>query len=47
MAPNTRWVSLNQSENLDPSYKPDLDFWVVMEGKTPSLIAELHGQDRY
>ena len=33
----------NNSKNLDPSYKTDLDLWIVLEEK--SLIAELHSTD--
>ena len=32
----------NKSENLDPSYKMDLDFWIGLEEKnkfTPAWIA--------
>ena len=29
-----------QSQNLDPSYKMDLDLGMVLGGKTPHLIAE-------
>ena len=26
-----------KSQNLDPSYKTDLDFWIVLEGKNTVL----------
>ena len=29
-----------QSQILDPSYKMDLDFWVVLDGKNLHLIVE-------
>ena len=28
---------LNNSKNLEPSYKMDLDFWIVLEGKKSVL----------
>ena len=30
---NTNLPFLNIPKDLDPSYKTDLDFWVVLEGK--------------
>ena len=30
----------NNPKNLEPSYKMDLDFWLVLEGKQLCLIAE-------
>ena len=31
---------LNNSKYLDPSYKMDLDIWIVLEGKQVCLITE-------
>ena len=35
---NTSFTFLNNPKNLDPSYKMDLDFWIVLEGKKVHLI---------
>ena len=38
-----RLSSLNNPKDLDPSYKTDLDFWIILEGKISGLYSLKYG----